>query len=71
MRDPEWLCDRYGLIWLDANSAVSRTHSVTATYRALNRAQVNVQVAYAWISHPKSDQEADSPWFAVDLAMSF
>lgn len=70
MRDPEWLCDRFGLVSLEASSATARPHRCTATYKSLSRTQIDLQAACAWTHNPKTEQEALSPWFAVDLAMT-
>jgi hypothetical protein len=69
MRDIDWLCQKFGIVYLDASNAAAGAHALTATYRALSRTTVDVQTAYAWTIHPKTELEASSPWHAVDLAM--
>lgn len=71
MRDPEWLCHRFGLVCLDASLARTTTNRLTARYKALSKTNVRLQAAFAWTNKPKTVREADSPLFAVDLAMDF
>ncbi len=69
MRDPEWLCQRFALVSLDASSPAGN-QALRATYKSLSKTRIEIQTAHAWTNHPKTDQEANSPWFAVDLAMT-
>ena len=71
MRDPEWLCQRFTLVYLEASSGRIGNNLLTARYKALRRTSVQIQVACSWTNLPKIDSEWDSPSFAVDLAMTF
>ena len=71
MRDPEWLCIRFGLEIVDANKPDAEANLLHASYRVLNADPINIQAALAWTNQPTTDREKDSPWFAVDLAMTF
>lgn len=69
MRDPEWFRDTYGLQIIHAGCSGPR--KLTATFKADASTKVVIQLACAWTNEPKNDQEALSPWFAVDAALQF
>lgn len=71
MRDPEWLCSRFGLEIIDANKPDAEANLLIARYQVLKAGSVDIQAALAWTNQPTTDRERDSPWFAVDLAMKF
>jgi len=71
MRDPEWLCTRFPLQVLEASKTANGASALTARFEVLRAARIDIQAAVAWTNHPATAPEADSPWFAVDLAMKF
>jgi hypothetical protein len=71
MRDPEWICNRFRLVYLDASTGKAENSMLIARYKALSKTTVQLQAVCAWTSKPETEREADSPLFAVDLAMKF
>lgn len=69
-RDPEWFVGRFALEVIDASHPDLASTMTTATFRTLRATQLEIQAAVAWTNHPTTEREADSPWFAVDLAMT-
>lgn len=70
MRDPEWLCQRFDLVVLDVEIDKTGNSPLMARYKALSKTRIEIQTTYAWTNQPTTEREADSPWFAVDLAMT-
>jgi hypothetical protein len=70
MRDPDWLSAQFDLELIKANHRDRPPLLFSATYRTRRAASMTIQLACAVSRSTKSDQEAVSPWFAVDLAMS-
>lgn len=68
MRDPDWMATRFALHLVSASSDIS---NLTATYEATGPTRPIVQIALAETSNPSNEQEALSPWFAVDKALNF
>lgn len=71
MRDPEWLCRSLSLKLIDASNPRTEHNILVARYQVVSAGPLNIQAAWAWINKPTTDREKDSPWFAVDLAMTF
>lgn len=71
MRDPDWMCDRYGLECIDASHRTVPAGELIATYRTKARVEIVIQATCAWIENPATEQEADSPSLAVDKALIF
>jgi hypothetical protein len=68
MRDPEWMEQKYNLRLIGTDNS---DWSWAVTYQAKTSTRPRIEVAVAWIKKPLSDQEALSPWFAVDKALNF
>ncbi|MEC9343472.1 MAG: hypothetical protein VYD64_06470 [Pseudomonadota bacterium] len=71
MRDPDWMCRRYDLECVDASQHTTPAGELIATYRSRARVEITIQASCAWIQKSTTEQEANSPWFAVDKALIF
>ncbi|WP_420413433.1 hypothetical protein [Roseibium sp.] len=69
MRDPDWMETEFPIRVLRASTR-DALH-LAAFYEVFASTKVTVEFATAWTINASNEQEALSPWFAVDRTLSF
>lgn len=69
MRSPDWMVSKHPLEILSASAG--NAHSLSASYEVKTLSNITIELVTAWTMNALTEQEALSPWFAVDRTLSF